>query len=62
MSAPSAVAAPKFGALHHRDYRRYFLVALIGMTAESVEHAISYWVIHEAFHSPTLAGFAIFSH
>jgi len=56
------LAAPKFGALHHRDYRRYFLVALIGMTAESVEHVVSYWVIHEAFHSPTLAGFAVFSH
>jgi MFS family permease len=52
----------KFGALHHRDYRRYFLVALVGMTAESVEHVISYWVIYQAFHSPTLAGFAIISH
>jgi MFS family permease len=54
--------ATKFGALHHRDYRRYFLLALLGMTAESVEHVISYWVIFQAFHSPTLAGFAIFSH
>jgi MFS family permease len=52
----------KFGALHHRDYRRYFLVALIGMTAESVEHVVSYWVIFERFHSPTLGGFAIISH
>jgi MFS family permease len=32
------------------------------MTAESVEHVISYWVIFEQFHSPTLAGFAIISH
>jgi MFS family permease len=32
------------------------------MTAESVEHVISYWVIFEQFHSPTLAGFAIVSH
>jgi MFS family permease len=37
-------------------------VALIGMTAESIEHVVSYWVIFEAFHSPTLAGFAVFSH
>jgi MFS family permease len=58
----TAVASAKFGALRHRDYRHYFLVALIGMTAESVEHVISYWVIFETFHSPTLAGFAIFSH
>jgi MFS family permease len=54
--------ATKFGALRHRDYRRYFLVALLGMTAESVEHVISYWVIFDAFHSPTLAGFAVISH
>ena len=54
--------ATKFGALRHRDYRRYFLVALLGMTAESVEHVVSYWVIFDAFHSPTLAGFAVISH
>jgi MFS family permease len=60
-----SVAAPtttKFGALHHRDYRHYFSFALIGMTAESVEHVISYWVIFQTFHSPTLAGFAIIAH
>jgi MFS family permease len=32
------------------------------MTAESVEHVVSYWVIFQAFHSPTMAGFAIISH
>jgi len=32
------------------------------MTAESVEHVVSYWVIFKTFHSPTLAGFAIISH
>jgi MFS family permease len=52
----------KFGALHHRDYRRYFLWALIGMTAESVEHVVSYWVIFQSFHSPTLGGFAVIGH
>jgi len=66
MSAPEAAAAPavatKFGALYHRDYRRYFLLALLGMTAESVEHVTSYWVIFESFHSPTLGGFAVISH
>jgi MFS family permease len=54
--------APKFGALRHRDYRRYFLLALLGLTAESVEHVASYWVIFQSFHSPTLAGFAVISH
>ena len=66
MSAPEAAAAPavatKFGALYHRDYRRYFLLALLGMTAESVEHVTTYWVIFESFHSPTLGGFAVISH
>jgi len=59
---PAAPTTTKFAALHHRDYRRYFSFALIGMTAESVEHVVSYWVIYQTFHSPTLAGFAIFSH
>jgi len=65
MSSPAAAAPPaatKFGALYHRDYRGYFLLALLGMTAESVEHVTSYWVIFESFHSPTLAGFAVISH
>ena len=60
--APAPPATTKFGALHHRDYRRYFLWALIGMTAESVEHVVSYWVIFQSFHSPTLAGFAVIGH
>ena len=64
MAAPATVAAvgTKFGALYHRDYRRYFLLALLGLTAESVEHVTSYWVIFESFHSPTLGGFAVISH
>jgi MFS family permease len=60
--APAVAVATRFGALRHRDYRRYFLLALLGMTAESVEHVTSYWVIFESFHSPTLAGFAVISH
>ena len=59
MSARAATAT-KFGALYHRDYRRYFFLALVGLTAESVEHVCSYWVIFETFHSPTLGGFAVF--
>jgi len=66
VSRPAAAAArsttTKFGALYHRHYRNYFLVALIGMTAESIEHVASYWVIYQSFHSPTLGGFAVISH
>jgi len=32
------------------------------MTADNIEHVISYWVIFQAFHSPALAGFAVISH
>src|SRR5207253_8241479 len=32
------------------------------MMGDNVEHVISYWVIFQAFHSPTLAGFAVISH
>src|SRR5437667_2597 len=32
------------------------------MTAESIEHVASYWVIFQSFHSPTLGGFAVISH
>jgi hypothetical protein len=52
----------RFAALHSRDYRRYFAYSLISMTADNIEHVISYWVIFQAFHSPSLAGFAVISH
>jgi MFS family permease len=62
LAAPEPPPATKFGALHHRDYRRYFLLVLLSGTADNIEHVISYWVIFQAFHSPTLAGFAVISH
>ena len=63
VSRSLAAAAPaRFGALHHPDYRRYCAFALVGQIAENVEHVISYWVIFQSFHSPTLAGFAVISH
>ncbi len=61
---PAAVSplAPRFAALHVRDYRRYFIASLLAMTADNIEHVISYWVIFQKFHSPTLGGFAVISH
>ncbi len=53
---------PRFAALHVGDYRRYFIAVLLAMTADNIEHVISYWVIFQKFHSPTLAGFAVISH
>ena len=60
----SVAAKPsrRFAALHSRDYRRYFTFSLVSMTADNIEHVISYWVIFQAFHSPSLAGFAVISH
>ncbi|HSF05079.1 MAG TPA: MFS transporter [Methylomirabilota bacterium] len=52
----------RFAALHVRDYRRYYVAVLLAMTGDSIEHVISYWVIFQKFHSPTLAGFAVLSH
>ena len=60
--APGPPPGTKFGALQHRDYRRYFSLVLLSATADNIEHVISYWVIFQAFHSPMLGGFAVISH
>jgi len=61
-SAPAAPTAPRFAALHAPHYRRYFALGLLAMTADNIEHVISYWVMFQKFHSPTLGGFAVISH
>ena len=61
-AGPARTAAPRFAALRQRDFRRYFALGLIAMTADNIEHVISYWVIYQVFHSPMLAGFAVISH
>ncbi|HMH50780.1 MAG TPA: MFS transporter [Candidatus Acidoferrum sp.] len=67
MTRSSAPASPapaglRFGALRHPDYRRYIVTTIVGLIAENIEHVISYFVIFQAFHSPTLGGFAVISH
>jgi MFS family permease len=66
LTAPQgqASAAPpqSFAALRHSGYRAYFVGSALAMMADSVEHVISYWVIFQKFHSPTLGGFAVISH
>jgi MFS family permease len=58
VSATSAA----FGGLRHADFRPYFVTGLLSMMADNIEHVISYWVIFQVFHSPTLAGFAVIAH
>ena len=60
--ASARALAPRFAALHIPDYRWFFVANLLAMTGDSIEHVISYWVIFQTFHSPTLAGFAVISH
>jgi MFS family permease len=62
LPASDASPPPRFAALYVRAYRRFFLFSILAMTADNIEHVISYWVIFQKFHSPTLAGFAVISH
>src|SRR2546428_9832429 len=48
--------------MRHGPFRAYFTTGLLSMMGDNVEHVISYWVIFQAFHSPSLAGFAVISH
>src|SRR5215470_3598954 len=51
-----------FAALRHHDFRIYFVVTMLAMMADNIEHVISYWLLFEKFRSPVLAGFAVLSH
>ncbi len=53
---------PSFGALRHPTYRAYFITAALAMMGDNIEHVISYWLLYERFHSPTLAGVAVLTH
>ncbi len=64
MSTTASAVAPRqsFAALKHPAYRAYLSGNALAMMADSVEHAITYWVAFQKFHSPTLGGFAMLSH
>ena len=62
MHTGSPATSLKFAALRVPAYRRYFIVNVMSMVADNIEHVISYWVMFQAFHSPALAGFAVISH
>jgi MFS family permease len=59
LAAPKKVA---FAALHHKDFRVYFIGTMLAMMADNIEHVISYWLLYQKFQSPTLAGFAVLVH
>ena len=65
MQARAAAGATKkiaFAALHHKDFRIYFIGTMLAMMADNIEHVISYWLLYQKFQSPTLAGFAVLVH
>jgi MFS family permease len=55
-------AQPSFAALRHSGYRGYVITSAVAMMADNIEHVISYWVLFETFHSPTLGGIAVLTH
>src|SRR5207245_539815 len=62
LTSATAPTGTSFAAMRHGPFRAYFTTGLLSMMADNVEHVISYWVMFQAFHSPTLAGFAVISH
>jgi MFS family permease len=63
---PQTIAAEQkqlaFAALHHRNFRFFFVGTMLAMMADNIEHVVSYWLLFQKFHSPALAGFAEISH
>jgi MFS family permease len=51
-----------FVSFANRDFRIFFFAATAAMMADNIEHVISYWVIFQKFHSPSLGAFAVVSH
>ncbi|MGY8638301.1 MFS transporter [Bradyrhizobium sp. 14AA] len=55
-------ASGSFAAMKSVPYRLQFTAYVLAMMADNIEHVISYWVVFQKFHSPTLGGFAVLSH
>src|SRR5437870_4698881 len=60
--ASQSLKRPAFAALRHRSFRFFFIGTMLAMIADNIEHVVSYWLLFQKFHSPTLAGFAEISH
>lgn len=61
-ASPDAPDRRAYAALRYPAARTYLILAALAMAADHVEHAISYWIIFDKFHSSFLAGFAVISH
>ncbi len=61
--APSPAGSPRaFAALRVPGYGIYLFGSALAMTADSIEHVISYWIVFQKFQSPALGGYAVISH
>lgn len=58
----SADAPRSFAALRHPGFRVFVVTYFLAMTADNIEHVISYWMMFQKFRSPALGGFAVVSH
>jgi MFS family permease len=61
-ASPTAGSPQAFAALQVPGYGMYMLGSGLAMTADSIEHVISYWMVFQKFQSPALAGYAVISH
>ncbi|MBN9605952.1 MAG: MFS transporter [Actinomycetales bacterium] len=52
----------RFAVFRARWYPGYWGGSALQMAGDNAEHAITYWVMWQYFHSPLLAGFAVVSH
>jgi len=60
---PSPAEPPRaFAALQAPGYGHYLVGSALAMTADSIEHVISYWMVFQKFQSPALGGYAVISH
>jgi len=46
-----ARAPESFAALRNRGFRAYFVTYALAMTADNIEHVISYWMMFQKFQS-----------
>jgi MFS family permease len=62
-AAPAVVPTQRaYASFANADFRIYLFAATAAMMADNIEHVISYKVMFDRFHSPSLGGFAVIAH